>query len=447
MSTAVPRAGQRRLSALGGAAFACAIFLLYNESVGGGLSGAGLGAASVRGGAGAGLGGGASPGGGIGIGGGAASSARSATAAAASSSSLSSFPPRATGAARCAVPPGRKLAILQVKWYHTEVFGSLIEYARACGHEIVVFHRAGHATSALPLYERLFAPLSVRDPGDFRAQHEQFDAIFLTTPDDDIDENFRKSIQHRTIYAAHLTHPKFLHRWHTLRLHMTPLAGFPYAIPVFAGGQAALPAAGRERTVAMIGTVHDGQNYEISKIIDFARAAMADGWNFVVFTRHWGSGEAPPFGVEMVQDANTEAVYERLRRCSFVLVFPGQGSWYTADRVTGALPLAISVGTPIVTTRLLADLYGFSEAGAGVVAADGAEAMGAVGNSAPRYAALVAAVAAYRTRLLANNVAVIELVLRGVPAVARAMAEAGTLGDIMPLADGFAQRQTPELGC
>ena len=211
-----------------------------------------------------------------------------------------------------------------MRWYHTEVFGSLIEYARACGHELVVFHRTGHATSALPLYERLFSPLSVRDPGDFRSQHETFDAIFLTTPDDDIDEALRKSIQHRTIYAAHLTHPKFLHRWHTLRLHMTPLAGFPYAIPVFAGGQAVLPAAGRERTIAMIGTVHDGQNYEIAKIMDFASAAMADGWKFVVFTRHWGAGEAPPFGVEMVQDANTEAVYERIRRCSFVLIFPGK---------------------------------------------------------------------------------------------------------------------------
>jgi hypothetical protein len=27
------------------------------------------------------------------------------------------------------------------------------------------------------------------------------------------------------------------------------------------------------------------------------------------------------------------------------------------------------------------------------------------------------------------------------------MAEAGAPGDIMPLADGFAQRSTPELGC
>jgi hypothetical protein len=109
------------------------------------------------------------------------------------------------------------------------------------------------------------------------------------------------------------------------------------------------------------------------------------------------------------------------------------------------------VGTPIITTRLLAELYGFTEASAGVVSAEGAEAMAAAvsaaGNSAARYAALVANIAALRTKLLANNVAVIELVLRGVPAVARAMAEAGAPGDIMPLADGFAQRSTPELGC
>ena len=314
-----PARGSRRLSALGGAAFACVLFLLYNESIG---SGVGAGSGVVRGGGGGG-GTGGSGGGGAGVGTASLAAGAASASAAAPRAAAAAFP-LTTPTARCAVPPGRRLAILQVRWYHTEVFGSLIEYARACGHELVVFHRAGHATSALPLYERLFSPLSVRDPGDFRAQHEGFDAIFLTTPDDDIDEALRKSIQHRTIYAAHLTHPKFLHRWHTLRLHMTPLAGFPYAIPVFAGGQAVLPAAGRERTIAMIGTVHDGQNYEIAKIMEFASAAMADGWRFVVFTRHWGAGEAPPFGVEMVQDANTEAVYERIRKCSFVLIFPGK---------------------------------------------------------------------------------------------------------------------------
>ena len=372
------------------------------------------------------------------------SSSSSSPALSSLSSSTSSSP------WRCAVPPGRKLAIVQVKWWHSEVFGTLLEYARACGHEIVVYHRAGHATSALPLYERLFSPLDVRDPGAFRGEHERYDAVFLTTPDDDIDEGFRKSQQHRTVYAAHLTHPKFLHRWHTLRLYMTPLAGFPYAIPVFAAGQPVLPASAREKTIVMIGTVHDGSNYEVAKVLAFARAALADGWRFVVFTRHWGTGEQPPFGTEMVQDASTEAVYERLRRCSFVLIYPGANSWYHSDRVTGALPLAISVGTPVVTTALLADLYGFSAAD-GFVAADGAEAMalaaGDAGHSATRFAALIEGIAALRARLLANNVAVIESVLRGVPAVAKAMAAAGSGGDIMPLADGFHKRQTPELGC
>ena len=37
-----PARGSRRLSALGGAAFACVLFLLYNESIGSGV-GAGAG--------------------------------------------------------------------------------------------------------------------------------------------------------------------------------------------------------------------------------------------------------------------------------------------------------------------------------------------------------------------------------------------------------------------
>ena len=83
-----------------------------------------------------------------------------------------------------------------------------------------------------------------------------------------------------------------------------------------------------------------------------------------------------------------------------------------------------------------------------------------MGEGLAEYAALFDAMLAYRTKLIANNHAVIEMVLRGVPAIAESVAiEAAERGDtadylaqsgfapILPLAPGINKRLKPELGC
>jgi hypothetical protein len=410
----------------------------------------------------------------------------------------------------CTGPPLR-LAIYQGKWWHTEVFGFIIDFARRCGHSIVIYHSGTHPTSALPMYRTLFAPLEVRETGQFEKEQTDYDAVFLTTPDDDLDENLRQREAMRYIYCAHMTHPKFLHRWHALRLYMTPLAGWPYVLQVYeagvpqgsgtaagaagtaagAAGTAAgavsakavgagaaavsagpsssssstaavvsadpIPASARAREVVMIGTVFDGENYDVKAIYEYATkigAAKEDPLRFVAFTRHWKSGTAKPDNVDMIEGASTEAVFERVRRAAFVLIFPSDSSWYHSDRVTGAIPLAFSAGTPIVTTELLASLYGFGPS-TGVLSGAGASGLAdaTVGATGAQYAALVAAAVAYRTRLVENNVAVIDQVLSAVPAVAQMRLDAGAPvrggggRGMLPLAEGFGSRVKPELGC
>jgi hypothetical protein len=358
----------------------------------------------------------------------------------------------------CTLPP-KRLAIYQGRWWHTEVFGFLLDFARRCGHSITVYHSENHATSALPLWRALFAPLSVRPTAAFRGEHGAYDAIFLTTPDDDLDEYFRKEHAARTIYAAHMTHPKFLHRWHVLRMHMTPLAGYPFVLQAHAA-QEAVPAAARERAIVMVGTVFDGKNYEVAAIYRFAEAVGAAGWKFVAFSRHWDSGVPKPANVEMVEGAGTEDMYDRVRAASYVLIFPSDNSWYVTDRITGALPLAVGAGTPIITTARFADIYGLSPA-TGAVVGTGAEGLAAavLAVKPPAYAALVTSMSAYRARVGVNNVGVIEMLLRGIPGLA-AGAEAGAEGGsaaaevgpgggaaMLPLPAKFATRTPPDIGC
>jgi hypothetical protein len=363
----------------------------------------------------------------------------------------------------CRIPP-KALAIYQGKWWHTEVFGFILEFARQCGHTVAIYHSANHATSALPLWTALFPPLDVRPAGDFTREAGAYDAVFLTTPDDDLDERWRQANAARTVYAAHLTHPRFLQRWHELRLYMTPLAGWPYVLQVYRGaGPGPVAHDARAKEIVMIGTVFDGENYKVEDIFTYAAAVAAAGWKFVAFTRHWQSGAPTPDGVEILMSASTEDMYARVRSAAFVLVFPSAASWYHRDRITGALPLAVSAGTPLVTTDAMAGIYGLSAA-TGVLHGSTAEELAAatIGVSARSYKALVAAVAGYRDRMVANNVAVLELVLSAVPGVAASLAGGGGGGGgggsgeggvdelawpIMPLSHNFSIRQVPDAGC
>jgi hypothetical protein len=366
------------------------------------------------------------------------------------------------GSYQCTLPPGRKLAIAQKRWYHTEVFGFIFEYALACSHSVIVYHTQGHVTSALDLYLALFPFLEVevRNIEFIDKEHEEYDAIFFTTPDDDINADFRYGIQHKSVYLAHLTHPKFIQRWHTLRLHMSPLAGYPFIIPAYRGDVPMIPAEGRAREIIMVGTVHDGSNYNIRNVLDFFKGASEKGWKAKIFTRYWGSQEKIPDYIEVVYDSPTDAMFKAVQRASYILIFPNDNSWYLSDRVTGALPLAISAVTPIVTTTDFAELYEYSPELHGVVSGSDIESMvQALDMSPASYVSLVSSLSSYRSRLMRNNFAVIEMTLSGVPEIAASVSQEkeengptseaaahSEAGNFLPLSKFYSKRRRPETG-
>lgn len=366
------------------------------------------------------------------------------------------------GSYQCTIPPGRKLAIAQKRWYHTEVFGFIFEYALACSHSVIVYHTQGHVTSALDLYLALFPFLEVevRNIEFVEKENEEYDAIFFTTPDDDINADFRYGIQHRSIYLAHLTHPKFIQRWHTLRLHMSPLAGYPFIIPAYRGDVPIVPAEGRAHEIIMVGTVHDGSNYNIKSVLEFFKQAFDKGWKAKIFTRYWGSQEKVPDFIDVIYDSPTDIMYKAVQRASYILIFPNDNSWYLSDRVTGALPLAISAVTPIVTTTDFAELYDYTPKNHGVVSGSDVESMvNALDRDESDYGQLVSSLSTYRSRLMRNNFAVMEMTLFGVPEIAasvfqekdengptsEAAAHAET-GNFIPLSKHYSKRRKPETG-
>jgi hypothetical protein len=202
-----------------------------------------------------------------------------------------------------------KLAIYQGRWYHSEVFGTLIDHANECGHSLTIYYEDGHATSAVPLYIALYPDrFSVREPRHFLAEQHSYDAVIFTTPDDIPDEGLQKRNAHRFIYTVHLLEPAYAKDWHVLRLHMSTVVSWPFVVPVYDGGDAPPPAAGRTKEIMMLGTLWDGDNYDIKQVYRLAELLAPHGWTLVAYTRHWGTDAKPPPNMRLEMSKGTVEV-------------------------------------------------------------------------------------------------------------------------------------------
>jgi hypothetical protein len=206
-----------------------------------------------------------------------------------------------------------RLAIYQGKWWHSEVFGIFIDHARECGHTLHIYYDEGHPTSAVPLYARLYAGgFEVRPLGEFMPQERTYDAVIFTTPDDIPDEGMQKRNAHRYIYTVHLLEPAYAKNWHVLRIHMSTVVAWPFVVPVYDGGDSPPPAGARGKEIMMLGTLWDGDNYDIKQVYRFAELLKPHGWTLVAYTRHWGSSKgavaAPPDNMRLELSKGTEEV-------------------------------------------------------------------------------------------------------------------------------------------
>ena len=369
----------------------------------------------------------------------------------------------------CAQPP-MKLAIYQGRWYHSEVFGTLIDHANECGHSLTIYYEDGHATSAVPLYVTLYPHVfTVREPRHFLAEQHTYDAVVFTTPDDIPDEGLQQRNAHRFIYTIHLLEPAYAKSWHVLRLHMSTVVSWPFVVPVYDGGDSPPPAAGRAREILMLGTLWDGDNYDIKQVYRLADLLRPHGWTLVAYTRHWGTDAKPPENMRLEMSKGTVEVrglphfparpppthtppfdcsaptlkhalspshnsplprppalqvFEYAKKASFIIIWPSAKSWYIVDRLTGSLPFAMSVGIPVLTSEAFASVYGLHEGRGCVVARDvdglaeqvvGKDEAGKPRMTPERHQALIDTLYGYREAVREQNTRTLDALLSAVP--------------------------------
>ena len=94
------------------------------------------------------------------------------------------------------------------------------------------------------------------------------------------------------------------------------------------------------------------------------------------------------------------------------------------DRLTGSLPFALSVGTPVLTSSAFASVYGLHEARGVVVADDvdgiarqvvGVDDAGAPLMTPQRHQALIDTLYGYREAVRAQNTRTLDALLSAVP--------------------------------
>lgn len=116
--------------------------------------------------------------------------------------------------------------------------------------------------------------------------------------------------------------------------------------------------------------------------------------------------------------------FDYAKKASFVIIWPSKESWYLVDRLTGALPFAMSAGTPIITSAAFGSVYDLTEM-RGVIVAETVEGLlheivGVDDKGAPlmttaRLQTLIDRVYLYREQIRHQNLRTIDNMLSAIP--------------------------------
>jgi hypothetical protein len=265
-----------------------------------------------------------------------------------------------------------KIAIFNGFLFHYEMFGYLIHYCKKKNYDLTVYWGIGHDQGFLELYQNIFSGIykfEIRDARNFLkmspSQRSIFDVVFLITDDDyEFDksnlENNRKTICIEHSYKNRC--PELLNKIAT-----RPFASSFYrdwALPCYPilfsnNKNLDLLINTPKIHIAIIGSTQGNYNIDVMNRIRYFDHAII----FHIISRDVSFSQFKGFHnmdfINTYQNIDTVSMIHILNNCHFILTDHVMHDQYESKQMSGSIPMAFSLLTPLIISKQTNQYYRF----------------------------------------------------------------------------------------
>lgn len=256
------------------------------------------------------------------------------------------------------VPSGLKVAIYNGLNVHNEMIGHVIDYCNLRKHNFTVFSNTINYLQWIEFYKNYFGDFINHPHTEFNIDH--YDVMFLLTDDD---FTFPDIKNHKVIC---IDHSHIIRRKSNIKRvdirHFDRTVNDKWVLPVYD----IIPLQEKARIVqqspivkvACIGS--GGGLFDMEKLKSMITNFQDIELHVFVRYKEWiTEDDFANMNVRFHVFENTDSMIEVIKSCQYSIFIPKLTEYYK-EKMSGSLPLSLSLGCRVVTTPALKDLYKLS---------------------------------------------------------------------------------------
>ncbi len=269
-------------------------------------------------------------------------------------------------------------ALVQLSKKHTEIFGTFIEIINYYHWELTIYYdKDNDPYTFINYYNKLFeTTLNVLPTAQLQDNQTKYDYFIFTTSADapHIPEYFKTpEMSNRCIYVNHQA--SYCLPFMKKNIQMSPIIQIKddtkllsCIIPFYR--QYKKPHSNYSSpNLAIIGAIRLHQkDKDLNLLLDLLKTPNPK-FNIYIFMRKmdWKViSNRNKFlknhpNIKFYPGLSTEKMIEKLKEVKFILPLSQQGGWFYWQRLTGTIPLAINLNTPLIMDKKLAKIYNLED--------------------------------------------------------------------------------------
>lgn len=269
-------------------------------------------------------------------------------------------------------------ALVQLSKKHTEIFGTFIEIINYYHWELTIYYdKDNDPYTFINYYNKLFeTTLNVLPTAQLEENKKNYDYFIFTTSADapHIPEYFKTpDMSNRCIYVNHQA--SYCLPFMKKNIQMSPVINIKddkkllSCIIPFYRQYKRVHSNYNSTNLAIIGAIRLHQkDKDLKLLIDLLKIPDLK-INIYIFMRKidWKAiSNRNKFlrqhpNIKFYPGLSTEKMIEKLKEIKFILPLSQQGGWFYWQRLTGTIPLAINLNTPLIMDKKLAKIYNLED--------------------------------------------------------------------------------------